>query len=198
MARGNQKQAERDNHSWLSVNNTVMLAVNGLVVLYHLFVSGELASLSTFCSIAFFAGQEWLALMLLRKAAEPVRDGEGTIAECKSLKDTKTLSAMESFCIDMLWTCEGVQLLLLLTSWAWLIYLFVPVVGAYKLWHLVQPLLSAMGASNVAAGADEPAGGGRHRSGSQYGESRKDRRQREIQERKDARVSGKDVRKGRR
>eukprot|EP00756_Hemistasia_phaeocysticola_P038247 Hpha_TRINITY_DN16746_c3_g4::TRINITY_DN16746_c3_g4_i1::g.76752::m.76752 len=192
MAKGNAKQAHKGNKEWLATQQYIIIGVNAAVVLYHLLIAGDLLSFSVILGILFYLGQELGALKILKTEAQPVLDQDDNIVECKNLRDTAALGPIVSFAIDMLWTCVAVQALGLIFSWAGWLWFAVPAIGVYKMWGVFGSLLGMFGGGG---GGDQPLpnmpgmGAPQRGHGRMDGESRKDRRVREAQERKAEKIA---------
>eukprot|EP01064_Diplonema_japonicum_P012881 TRINITY_DN2022_c2_g1_i1.p1 TRINITY_DN2022_c2_g1~~TRINITY_DN2022_c2_g1_i1.p1 ORF type:complete len:202 (+),score=41.10 TRINITY_DN2022_c2_g1_i1:62-667(+) len=182
MAKGNAKANDAKNKKLIALFQKISLGINAFVVAYHLGYKGDFFSVSTILYVAFFAVQEYFALQHLEKHGKPQLGSEGQIVSCVNLADPKDLG-LYTYVQDLLWVCWTVQVLLLITSYAWFVYVLVPLYGVYKAWDTVGPMLKKA-AERHSAGQNplQPQPGPGQRI---QGYSRKDRRAAARQAEKD-------------
>ncbi|ORC91213.1 uncharacterized protein TM35_000062180 [Trypanosoma theileri] len=158
MAKDTAKKNMRSNESRMYVFTLLTLAVNILSIIFTMYFRGGLPSFGDLVGLGFWAGQEYVALSLLKRFAKPVYSSTGDLLECPDVSNPQELGVY-SFAQDVLWVCWVVQLLCYLFHWAFVVfYLPVPATAIYKVWQFVGPLLMQRfnpgASSNGDAGAD--------------------------------------------
>ena len=108
----------------------ITIGLNVALAAYYLY-NGQLLNFRTIVMFAFFAVQEYFALVLLERHGKVAYDNFGNIVECLNLSDPKDLG-MHSYFQDLLWICWAVEAILAFTWYGWILYLIVPTYGAYK------------------------------------------------------------------
>eukprot|EP01059_Diplonema_ambulator_P034821 TRINITY_DN799_c1_g1_i1.p1 TRINITY_DN799_c1_g1~~TRINITY_DN799_c1_g1_i1.p1 ORF type:complete len:202 (+),score=39.74 TRINITY_DN799_c1_g1_i1:145-750(+) len=191
MAKGNAKTNDFKNRKLISNFQKITMGINAAVIVYHLAVKGDFFSVWTILYIAFFAVQEFYAMKHLEKHGKPQLGSEGQIVSCVNLSDPKELG-LYTYVQDLLWVCWTVQILLLITSYAWLIYGVVPVYVLYKTWDTIAPFIKKA-AERHAQGQNplQPTPGPYQRAAT----SRKDRRAAARQADRDERAAEKAAKK---
>jgi hypothetical protein len=181
MAKDTAKKNVKSNETRLLIFYAITALVNALWLLHVFFVDRDAWSwLQIVFAVAFWAGQEALALWLLRSAGAPVFDANGALVECTDLADPSQLGIVAEHAQDLLWVCWALQALTqFVTRAAWVLYAVVPLYVVYRVWtQLVQPALDAR--RNAEAGELERAAAAAGDGGGQDAKSRLERRRAEL------------------
>ncbi|CBH14129.1 Protein of unknown function (DUF788), putative [Trypanosoma equiperdum] len=173
MAKDTAKKNMRGNAVRMQVFSLITLTVNVICFLVSFWRQSSFPGFGSLAALAFWAGQEYASLALLKHFARPVFNAEGELLDCPDASDPKELGYY-SLAQDVLWVCWVVQVLCFLFHWGFMVlYLPVPVMGLYKLWGIIGPLLTP---AQPAAGEGCGFAPG--------GLSRAERRKMELQQRK--------------
>ncbi|KAH9577713.1 SRP-independent targeting protein 2/TMEM208 [Trypanosoma melophagium] len=141
MAKDTAKKNMRKNETRMRVFTLFTLSVNVISIIFLMYSRGGLPSLGDLLGLVFWAGQEYVALSLLKRVATPLYSPTGDLLECADVSNPAELGVY-SFAQDVLWVCWVVQLLCYLFHWAFVVfYLPVPATAMYKAWQLVGPLI---------------------------------------------------------
>eukprot|EP01061_Rhynchopus_euleeides_P047038 TRINITY_DN9227_c0_g3_i1.p1 TRINITY_DN9227_c0_g3~~TRINITY_DN9227_c0_g3_i1.p1 ORF type:complete len:228 (+),score=83.99 TRINITY_DN9227_c0_g3_i1:56-685(+) len=190
MAKGTAKVNDAKNRQQIQLFRRISVLINAGVIAYHFCVAGDLISVKTLLCVAFFAAQEYYTILALENHGKPVFGDEGHIVSCPNLKDTKDLG-MYTYVQDLLWVCWATQVILLFSSFGWIIYMAVPSYGLYKTWDTVKPMFKRAMEYQRTGGnmaAQVPPG---HRLAGPYAHSRKEKRAAARQAEKDERNAAK-------
>ncbi|KAJ9453039.1 hypothetical protein DIPPA_08506 [Diplonema papillatum] len=195
MAKGNAKASLAKNKKRMALFKKITVGVNAAAILYLFGVSGTLFTFGSIVCLVFFAGQEYICLTQIEKHGKPHYGDSGQIASINDLSNPKEMGMFE-YVQDLLWVCWCVQLLLLVTSWAWLIYLLVPCYVVYKTWDTLQPLAKkAMESRQTGQNPFVPNIPGTSRPLPGSGQSRKEKRAAARQHEKDEKNAEKAAKK---
>ncbi|RNF23142.1 uncharacterized protein Tco025E_02890 [Trypanosoma conorhini] len=141
MAKDTAKKNMRRNEARMRTFTVCTWAVNVLSLAYLVYHRGSLPCLREVVGLGFWAGQEFVALALLKQFARPSYSSTGELLDCPDASNPSELGVY-SFAQDLLWVCWVVGLLCCLFHWAFfLLYLPVPAMAMYKGWSLIGPLL---------------------------------------------------------
>ena len=136
MAKGTAKVNDAKNKQQIALFRKISVAINASVIAFHFCVTGDLISVKTILCVIFFAAQEYYTILALENHGKPSFGDEGQIMSCANLKDTKDLG-LYTYVQDLLWVCWATQVILLFSSFGWLIYAAVPSYGLYMAWDTV-------------------------------------------------------------
>ncbi|CCW71304.1 unnamed protein product [Phytomonas sp. Hart1] len=178
MAKETAKNNWRRNEARMKVFTFITMAVNLLytgLIIYH---RGGLPSIYDLIAIAFWAGQEYATLQLLKGFAMPSFDVSGELLSCPDASNPKELGYY-SFVQDLLWICWTVQTLCNVHTAFFVFYLPVPATLIYKGWTIARPFLTNRMGMKAANGAME--------GGEQPPRNRQERRREELERRKNRR-----------
>ncbi|GET85393.1 hypothetical protein, conserved [Leishmania tarentolae] len=185
MAKETAKKNWRKNQVRMRVFFMIMAAVNLLYILAILHRNGSLPSFRDLGAISFWAGQEYLAYLLLNKVAQPTISPEGHLLDCIDASNPQELGYY-TLAQDVLWVCWVVQALCIMHPAFIVFYLPVPGTLLYKVWgSVLKPLVSAYfggsgAGTDAGAGAEDENSNGSPRN-------RQERRKEELRQRKAAR-----------
>ncbi|KEG11695.1 hypothetical protein DQ04_02361070 [Trypanosoma grayi] len=158
MAKDTLKKNVRRNETRMRIFTIAVFVINAVSIIAIMYYRGSVPHLVDIAGVTFWAGQEYMALALLKRFAKPTYSSTGELLDCPDASNPAELGVY-SFAQDVLWVCCAVQLLCSLFHWAFVIfYLPVPAMAMYKLWHLLAPLLLLRrGASAVGEGDEDSA-----------------------------------------
>jgi hypothetical protein len=143
MAKNTAKANIKSNATRLLTFLSITIAVNVLHLAALWWTSGLPPSFWQTLGLAFWAGQEFVALKFLQARGAAAYDAEGRLEECIDLSDPAQLG-LASYAQDLLWVCWGLQVLSnVVSSYFGFLYLAVPIYGVSKAWStIISPLLS--------------------------------------------------------
>ncbi|ESL07308.1 hypothetical protein TRSC58_05005 [Trypanosoma rangeli SC58] len=148
MAKDTAKKNMRRNEARMRTFTICTWAVNVFSLAFIMYYRSSLPSFWDVIGLGFWAGQEFVALALLKQFAKPSYSSTGELLECPDASNPSELGVY-SFAQDFLWVCWVVGLLCCLFHWAFfLLYLPVPAMAMYKGWCLISPLLRRRQASS--------------------------------------------------
>jgi len=142
MGRDNIKKSYRSSLARLALYRNITIGINGVWLLATLFLyseeNGGGYGFGTWFGLCFWAIQELAMIFVLQFHFSPKLDPSGNVLDCNDITDTSTLGYF-SYAQDVLFVCWFVQTLSLLTRYAYIIYLIVPLFVGYKAVTLAGP-----------------------------------------------------------
>lgn len=151
MAKKNAKRNVKSNEMRMKVFTVVSIAINILYCLMSfVYFQGGRVSLKGLVALAFWGGQEYFCIKLLKNAVRPVYGADGSLESCIDAADPEELG-IYSLAQDTLWICWVAQLFCSFHGAFFVFWLSVPTFIGYKLYAFAKPFLPELLAKAAAS-----------------------------------------------
>lgn len=163
-----EKQILEENKQTISFYSKIILYTNVIFLALNILLFWNSFTLKFIILYVLTAIASYVAYFYMKSMATPVLGNNGEIIDAGS--DLNMEGHISEYLKDVVLFVSGVQILSLITSYAWLLLIIIPVYGFYKLWVLV------LGPWFFAPAPEEPAAG-------DAGEEKQKRRVQRVQRR---------------